>query len=976
MPKIRIIRIRLLLFVLVLIQLICLNGQEQIPIVAVSATKYNVEDGLKISRITNVVEDKDGFIWISSVKGVQFWDGEEFIDVSDSLIIQNQAPILLKHPRKGVYIISHNSLVHRTASQAFRNVLLHADPSYQGQLLYRTINDRKYEFLVNDSLFQFDEFDKLLSKKVIEIKEASSSSPYFLESSDTTFLSKNLQRFYKRGDIREKSCRSIKNLVGQSEQVCFNVSKYTLHCNGENLPFPKGIKIRFYTSILLQDDRLLVGADSKLFEYDIKNKKWTKEYVVKGEESLMKTGYIDKIMSDQFGTIWIITVNDGLLRLHENKTFKYFGTVAENGNLVKNFAVNKAKNQVLVAGLTNGLLLYDTLGNFREKIIGENGEFYQNPVGVYKIDQTSYLVNSYENQQILRLEFDKNSDYNWSKIGEKTSSRVYYQTAIPIGGNETIFAMERVMKLNHLDGSWMKLARINRESFCGIFHESKLFIGSSGQIIEYDYPSMDERVIDIPSFGYIRSLAAHNENQLWIAGDAGLGLLDLVSEEFSIVYDQAIIYSLLKDDHGYLWMGSNKGLISFDLQEEFRTFGLLDGIQGLEFNTNAMMKASDGELYFGGMNGITSFDPQNVFKGISKHSLIAKSIRANEKRLIENHVELEDIELSLTHKEKSIQVIMGVLGEFDANNYHYAYRIASESSQWIENGNQSKFTFNLSPGEYEVEFRSQWPNQPETSMYKKMKLDIARPWWNSTLFYIVCAVVLLSFLYAIIYYFNQQKMKDAKHEWDLKYKLQEERMNLSRDIHDHIGSQLSYLVTSIDNMEMSPADKEQNLTHLSQFSRKIMADLRSLIWVLNKDDINIEELVLKLLDLIQIVNNTDQELKIDFDYQYSENNPSILDSKKAGHIFRIVQELLHNTVKHAEATEIKLELVSEDQENFKIVYRDNGKGFQKDLQSSGYGTSNIQSRVHEIAGKLTVETEKDKGVCYKIDIPFYTKNSV
>ncbi len=88
-------------------------------------------------------------------------------------------------------------------------------------------------------------------------------------------------------------------------------------------------------------------------------------------------------------------------------------------------------------------------------------------------------------------------------------------------------------------------------------------------------------------------------------------------------------------------------------------------------------------------------------------------------------------------------------------------------------------------------------------------------------------------------------------------------------------------------------------------------------------------------------------------------------------LFRIIQELITNVIKHAEATEVTIHLTNHD-DTINIMVEDNGKGFnpnQVTKTNKGMGISSIDKRVEHLDGKLTIESEKNKGTTVIIDIP-------
>ena len=94
-----------------------------------------------------------------------------------------------------------------------------------------------------------------------------------------------------------------------------------------------------------------------------------------------------------------------------------------------------------------------------------------------------------------------------------------------------------------------------------------------------------------------------------------------------------------------------------------------------------------------------------------------------------------------------------------------------------------------------------------------------------------------------------------------------------------------------------------------------------------------------------------------------------LDSKVAANIFRILQEIINNSLKHSEAGVIAIEII-QNLTDLKIIISDNGKGFDfENEKESSFGLSNIQKRTRELAGTLNLETSIGKGTKYTIITP-------
>jgi signal transduction histidine kinase len=86
-------------------------------------------------------------------------------------------------------------------------------------------------------------------------------------------------------------------------------------------------------------------------------------------------------------------------------------------------------------------------------------------------------------------------------------------------------------------------------------------------------------------------------------------------------------------------------------------------------------------------------------------------------------------------------------------------------------------------------------------------------------------------------------------------------------------------------------------------------------------------------------------------------------------LYRIVQELINNTLKHASATQIRIEITEIEKEYVNLIYEDDGIGFTFQNENKGMGLKNIQSRVDSSNGQLTIESKPGAGVTVIIEIP-------
>ena len=201
-------------------------------------------------------------------------------------------------------------------------------------------------------------------------------------------------------------------------------------------------------------------------------------------------------------------------------------------------------------------------------------------------------------------------------------------------------------------------------------------------------------------------------------------------------------------------------------------------------------------------------------------------------------------------------------------------------------------------------------------------------------------------------------------------KMQEQRLEISRDLHDSIGSQLTFINSILDGIKSSSSildDKiNSKINTLSDFSENSIAELKSVLWVLNSNEIYLQDFKLRLLNLIQNAGNAKEDLKFRFDFDAKDNFR--LNSKQAVNIFRVTQEIVNNTIKYANANEIKIQ-VKQSENQLHLQISDDGIGFDLEKEKNkSFGLTNIQKRISELNGEVNIETSEGNGTKYEINV--------
>lgn len=238
--------------------------------------------------------------------------------------------------------------------------------------------------------------------------------------------------------------------------------------------------------------------------------------------------------------------------------------------------------------------------------------------------------------------------------------------------------------------------------------------------------------------------------------------------------------------------------------------------------------------------------------------------------------------------------------------------------------------------------------------------------------YLIYAAFGLALLFCILGYlfYNQQKLKNrqlvkenklkvALKEIETQNKLQEQRLRISRDLHDNIGAQLSFIISSVDNLkyvskEIAPEFKEK-LSCISEFTSSTIDQLRDTIWAMNKDEILIDDLQSRTLAFIEKAKIAHQNVK--FNFNNTTTSPIVFSAVEGMHLFRVIQEAINNALKYARASLITITMEEANDQLF-ISIKDDGIGFEKETVQLGNGLYNMQKRMDEIKADIDINSKK------------------
>ena len=268
------------------------------------------------------------------------------------------------------------------------------------------------------------------------------------------------------------------------------------------------------------------------------------------------------------------------------------------------------------------------------------------------------------------------------------------------------------------------------------------------------------------------------------------------------------------------------------------------------------------------------------------------------------------------------------------------------------------------------DIEAKYQNEKKEKELLISKSEIAK---KNTQFQIL-ALILVALIAIGYLIYRQQKLKNKQQEQEFQLKsaiaaiesqnqLQEQRLSISRDLHDNIGAQLTFVISSVDNLkygnQITDSKISNQLTKISDFTKSTIVELRDTIWAMNTNEFSFDDLRSRIFNFIEKAKTAKEE--VTFLFTIDENvMKTKLSSIKGINIYRTIQEAVNNAMKYSEAKTVEVNVV-EHGSQIKITIKDDGKGFNLDAFDSGNGLQNIKKRIEDIGGKLTINSKADTG---------------
>jgi signal transduction histidine kinase len=231
---------------------------------------------------------------------------------------------------------------------------------------------------------------------------------------------------------------------------------------------------------------------------------------------------------------------------------------------------------------------------------------------------------------------------------------------------------------------------------------------------------------------------------------------------------------------------------------------------------------------------------------------------------------------------------------------------------------------------------------------------------------VIIAVIIIYFFVSIIRY-HRRYMRLQREKIFAEITIREnERKRIANDLHDSLGPLLSAVKLNISSVDIPGREDQETLEKTARYLDEIISSMRRISYDLLPNTLERRGLVEAIREFISQVNGK-QTINIQL-YVVKEIRVS---KDKEIHIFRMIQEIVHNTLKHAKAKSLQIGM-SEEGGHLLFLTKDDGRGFDKEKElgtAGGLGLKSLASRCEILNGILSLESKPGAGTNYFIKIP-------
>lgn len=447
----------------------------------------------------------------------------------------------------------------------------------------------------------------------------------------------------------------------------------------------------------------------------------------------------------------------------------------------------------------------------------------------------------------------------------------------------------------------------------------------------------------------VNSVMQDSKGRIWISTD-GAGICRYEPEKdgftaYSISQElpDNVAYSILEDNGGCLWFGTNKGLVRFNPEQtgDIQIFTTRNGLPGNQFNYKTAVKAPDGTLYFGGTGGLVAFNPGDTTTVpkkamplyITNFSIYGEDITPNTPHSPLKRSIIHTDRIVLDHDQSNFSFDMAMLNYSEAAGIRYSYRLEPLDKQWSKAAEGKNISYaKLPPGTYTLHIRAVDPHGMTAE--RALGITVLPPWYLSVwAFFVYAALFITSILSWFRWYRSHKEAQLAERQKFFEMQKEKELYMAKTEFFTEIAHEIRTPLTlingpleNIKEMDLHDEQLDNNIRIMDKNTKRLL-DLSTGLLDFQKLETHRVNLRYEETDIAGLLRETCERFAPTFLRERKQLETDITETEVPAYVdkeavTKIISNLLSNALKYAHHN-ISVSLIQED-ENFIIKVKSDG----------------------------------------------------
>ncbi len=486
------------------------------------------------------------------------------------------------------------------------------------------------------------------------------------------------------------------------------------------------------------------------------------------------------------------------------------------------------------------------------------------------------------------------------------------------------------------------------------------------------------------SSDYVHCLHLDETGALWIGSDSsGLDRFKngrLAKVTMAEGLPNNTICGMEEDNHGNFWISSHGGIFRVSRQAlndcadgkiasvSCLTYGTGDGLPSLECSGGlqpASCKLADGRICFPTSKGLVIVNPDDAKVNQLAPSVIIEALIAGNHTLAPNPGEKPPLRIApgLQRYDFHFTGLSFVAPE----KMQFQYWLEGLEKDWQPAADDKRFVeySYLPPGNYTFHVRACNSDGVWNETGASLAITVLPQFWQTWWFHTFITLAAIAVVVTVVLFITRRRMRLKLERIERQQVLERERTRIAKDIHDHLGANLtriSLLSQSAHGELKNPVQAAAQLDRIYDTSRDLTRSMDEIVWAVNPQHDTLDSLA-------SYLGNFAQEYLVSLNIRCRLDVPLHLPhwpitAEMRHNVFLAFKEALHNIVKHSGASEVFVSLAT-GEAGFHLTIRDNGKGFDPALVTSrpgrGNGLKNMRQRLEKIGGRCELQSDPGTG---------------